>query len=418
MTPSNHDSGVDYFVMAKKQRIEWLPYAYLALLTAATAYVFYGATPSPADDHFLYQAFIESLAAGKLDLTIPGFHGTDMFGLVIFWITNSPLAQIYGLMIPALLLPLMGFLAGRALFKSTMHGILLASIVTMMPFISFVLLRGWTGPGYWFWMLLTVWLAAKKSPFTGIPWALAILTKPFAIILLPLIIVQMIDIKQQWWKHPFKWLKEVQKARSFFWIPVVTALVIVDVYLVAQYLQAERIFVGAHADMTASSIIQSPLRIVLNLAHSLQIIFSVHNYYYPVPALTGPGNLMHTSPVIIFLGLFGAFAWKNYWKNIRMPLALAGGAALGIVMNALLDHMDHFYMEASVFLMTLAALPVLMKHRIWIPIALATLHFQWFYFYLQNREGYGLGWRFFLIPALVDVCFGLWIALNRRKVSP
>ena len=42
------------------------------------------------------------------------------------------------------------------------------------------------------------------------------------------------------------------------------------------------------------------------------------------------------------------------------------------------------------------------------PIALATLHFQWIYFFLQYKTGFGLDWWFFATPLLVDICFAAW----------
>jgi hypothetical protein len=269
------------------------------------------------------------------------------------------------------------------------YGLTLATIIAMMPFISFVSMRGWTGPAYWGLMLLTIYLATKKTPFAGIPWALAMLTKPFAIILAPLLFVVAPQKGTAWKKYGWAML----------------GIGIVAAYFLLQLFQAGRIFVGTHTDLTATSTIQGPVRILLNLAHSLQILFSVHNYYFPDPSLTGPGNMMHVTPILIFLGLFGLLGMRELYPQKWMATALLGGAIFGILMNALLDHMDHFYMEASVLLLILASLPILKRFPVWIPIALATLHFQWFYFYLQYRPGFHLGLWFFTIPVLVDICF-------------
>ncbi len=378
-----------------------IAWAYVSLLMILIAITFLMATPGPNDDHYLYQKFIESLAAGKIDLTIAGFHGTDIFGLVAYIFTRSPLSQIYGLMLPAIALPMLGFLTGRALFRDLFSGIALATILAMMPFISFVCLRGWTGPGYWFWMLLTIFLAARKSNWTGLPWAFAILTKPFAIVLLPVILV-LYGVTGGILRNQKPETRNLLRS-------IITATLLVLAYFTLEYLQLGRLVIGAHEDLSPGGTIQGPIRILMNLAHSLQILFSVHNYYFPTPSLTGPGNLMHTSPVLIFLGLFGIFSPRNYWKDLRLPIALLLGAAGGIAMNALLDHMDHFYMEASIFLLILAALPVLKKHPLWIPITFATLHFQWLYFYLQFRTGFALGHEFFVMPAVIDLCFAVWI---------
>lgn len=374
----------------------WFYIAALALLLGISLW---SAVPSPQDDFGLYQSFIERLAGGRLDLSIPGFHGSDLFGFAFYLFTRSPIAEIRGLLTAAVLLPFAGFLAGRAIFRDDWHGIALASIVTLMPFLSFVALRGWTGPGYWLLMLLTIWSGTtKRGWLTGILFALAILTKPFAIALLPLLLVVNPSRGGIW------------KTSSAFFI----ALGIVAVYLCIQYGQAGRIFVGAHTDVTGASTVQGPLRIFLNGAHAFQILFSIHNYYFPNPSLTGPGNMMHTTPVLVFLGLFAMLAPEAAKSDRRLMRSLFLGAMMGLGMNALLDHMDHFYMEASILLFILASLPMLRRYPLWIPIALLTLHFQWFYFFLQYRPGFTLDWRFFLVPGFVDLAFVGGCILKRR----
>ena len=403
-------------------RQDFLAQAYVVVLMIVTAISLFSATPRPLDDHFLYQQFVESLARGDLDLTIPGFHGSDLFAVPLYWMTHSPLAQITALMIVACFIPLVAFLAGRSIFRSIPAGVLLASILTMMPFISFVALRGWTGPGYFLLMLLTLWFGSRGSLWTGVVFGLAILTKPFAIGLLPLLLV----------------IAQKSASLCLRYRRLIIAPILVLLYLAMQYIQAGRIFVGTHSEVSSIGIWQGPQRIFLNLAHALQILFSVHNYYYPDPGLTGPGNMMHTTPILIFLGLWGVFSPKEFFdeghwtseighrsadspkSEVRtpksVPLALLSGAVLIFFMNALLDHMDHFYMEAGVLLLILAAIPVLMKYPLWVPIVLATLHFQWFYFYLQFQEIFHLTPVFFLVPATVDIFFLIWCLVSLSTI--
>lgn len=386
--------------MTRRALLVW---SYVLALCAAIAVPLLRATPEPNDDFGLYQAFAETLAKGRLDLTIPGFHGSDIFAVPVLWLTGSPIAQIHTLTLWAIILPLLGYLAGKAVFRSEQSGVFLATILAFTCFVTTVGLRGWTGPAYWGLMLLSIIFSRRGSWLTGIVWGLAILTKPFAIILLPLLLVL--------WP-------EKKGPRSRFLGPgsfIVLGISIVITYLLLQYLQAGRIFVGAHADTAAAAAIQGPARIFLNLVHALQILFSVHNYYYPDPALTGPGNMMHTSPVLVMLGLFALFAPKELFPDRRMAPALLWGAIAGILMNALLDHMDHFYMEASILLFLLAALPALARFPLWIPIALATLHFQLFYFFLQYHSGFALDWTFFLPAVIADGALIAWCAVRWRE---
>ena len=143
----------------------------------------------------------------------------------------------------------------------------------------------------------------------------------------------------------------------------------------------------------------------LNAAHSIQILFSVHNYYFIDPAKTGHGNMLHTSPLLVMLGIFALIAHKEYFKNAWFALSLFLGFAIGIGLNIALDHMDDFYMQTGVYFIMFAALPVLKKYPLWIPLVLATLQFQWLYFYLQFGKVFALGPSFFVVPVLVDIAF-------------
>lgn len=376
----------------------WL---YVLALTAALGVSFAYATARPMDDHFSYQLFIETLASGRLDLSIAGFHGTDFLATPWYLLTRSPIAQIEFLIFCALLLPTVAFLAGRSVFKSTWYGCVLATIVAMMPFIAFAGLRGWTGPGNLLLILLTILLASEgRLVPAGIAFGLAMLARPFAIGLLPLLLILPMRPIPSW-------------KRSL--APAV-GLLLVLLYVTLQYAQVGRLIVGSHDTLSLGNVFQGPLRIVLNAAHALQILFSVHNYYFPDPALTGPGNMMHTTPILIMLGLFALIAPRQFFPSKKLPAALALGSLIALGLNLPLDHMDHYYMETGIFFLILASLPVLQRYQLWIPVALATLHFQWFYFFLQYRGVFALDWRFFAVPAVVDLFLLLWCAVRWREV--
>lgn len=371
----------------------FLPWVVVTAVTAAMGAAFLSATASPMDDFASYQAFIVALAHGRLDFAIPGFHGSDFLAVPVYLLTRSPVAQIQFQILCALLLPAAAYLAGRSLYRSAWHGYVLLGSIAMMPFVGFVGLRGWTGPANMLLLLLTVWLAAaRRSSAAGVAWGFAMLTKPFGAGLFPLLIA-LAPREGKWY-------------RRFRALLIGAAMVLA--YVLVEYLQAGRIHVGVHEGLTPGTAFQGPLRVVLNAAHALQILFSVHNYFFPDPCLTGPGNMMHTTPLLIFLGLFGLFDSRRYFAGRALPLALFSGALIAIGLNVPLDHMDHVYMEAGILLLILAALPVLKRHPVWLPLVLATLHFQWFYFFLQHREVFALRWGFFTVPLVVDGIFAIW----------
>jgi len=371
----------------------------LGVVLLAIVWTFVHSTPLPLDDHFLYQAFIEKLAVGRIDLTIPGFHGSDILAVPFYWVTGSSVAQIYFQIFCAVLLPVLAYLAAESIYKDAWLATVFAMVIALMPFLSFVALRGWTGPAFHCLLFATIIAAMHRSRFTGVLFALAILTKPFALALLPLLICNAPPRRGKWKRYT----------------DVYIAFGLVAIYLIVQLTQAGEIIVGAHQGLNQSNVWQGPSRVFLNAAHALQIIFSVHNYYFPDPSLTGAGNMMHTTPVLIFLGLWGLLQ-KQYINNEKIRCALMNGVIIGLGLNMLLDRMDHFYMEAGLLMVILAALPVLKSHKIWIPIVLATLHFQWLYFYLQFGEAFQLDFAFFSVPVVIDMFFLAWCAIHSNDV--
>lgn len=381
-------------------RSTWMAWIYVGGLVGVMAFGVFSATPFPQDDHFYYQKFVESLARGRLDLSIPGFHGSDIVAVPWYLLSRSQIAQIDVLRAWAVVLPLLAFLVGNAVFRDVRSGVLCASLIALMPFVSFVALRGWTGPAYWGIMLLSIAVAASGSLWVIVPFSLAILTKPFAIALAPLL-----------------WVLLCRRRRPAACAAALCGVVLLcAAYVVIQYFQAGRVFVGTHADVGIRETFHLGKRFFLNGAHALQILFSVHNYYFPDPAKTGPGNLLHTSPVLIFLGFYALGRAREFFRDRRLPLALGLGAAVGFGLNMLLDHMDHFYMEAGVLLLLLAALPILRAQWLWAGLALMTLHFQWFYFFLQHGSGFHLSWRFFVVPLYVDAAFLLFCCSRWRQI--
>ncbi|MBU2213311.1 DUF2029 domain-containing protein [Patescibacteria group bacterium] len=336
---------------------------------------------------------MEKLASGEFDFSIPGFHGSNVFALPWYWITSSEFAAIEIQLFFALILPLCAYLAGKALFDSKWHGLMLAGIITMMPFVSVISKIGYTSSGLFVLMLLTIYGVCRGRWWAGVTFGLAILTKPFALALLPLL----------WIKRPTegKKLLRYQALLVGISIPVL--------YVIVQYLQVGHVIVGVHPELNESTVWQGPMKVLMNLAYALQVLFSVHNYHYPNPGGTGHENLLHTTPILMFLGLFAFLAPSKFFPDRKLFFPLFIGAAIGFGMNAIVATMNEYYMQAGMLLVILAALPVLKKYPLWIPFVLATLHFQWFYFYLAFSERLQLGLLFCAAPVVVDLIFLVWI---------
>ncbi|MFA6039793.1 MAG: hypothetical protein WCV62_02260 [Candidatus Peribacteraceae bacterium] len=383
-----------------------LPWLLPVTLTVAVFFSFLFTVPRPHQEFYSMQAFIESLARGRLDFSILGFHGADFLAVPWYLLTRSPFTAIEVQIFTALFLPLAAFAAGRAIYKQTWHGLMLAAIISLMPFVTYAGLRGWTEPTHMLLLLLTITFAARgKLTAAGLMWGLALLTKPFALGLVPLL-----------FHYRSKEGGFLVRNRAFL-----VAGEMVVMYLLLQFLQARYLLMGMAPGTISTVLTEGLMRMPANGMHALQILFSVHNYYFPDPALTGAGNLMHTTPLLVFLGLFGLLAQRQYYATPALGHALLWGILIAIGLNVPLDHMDHIYMEAGILLFVIAALPVLRSFPLWIPLVLATLHFQWFYFYLQYRTVYALQPGFFLVPALVDgiaIGWGVWAFWRSFKHRP
>lgn len=350
-------------------------------------------------DYAFYQEFTEKLAHGVIDLSIPGFHGADVLGVFFYIVTQSSTSHFLFQMICGLLVPLAGYLAGYGLYKNKLHGMLLACILTLMPYSVFSYITGYTQTSNILLFLLAIYGATKHARWTGIVWALAILTKPFAIIALPIVLA-------------YRPRNEAFLKRN---LQIGIGLMLCALYVLVQYIQMGGIHVGVHGGTESLVIWHGARKIIGNAAWGLQALFSIHNYYYADPAITGHWNLLHTTPVLIFLGLFALLSPRTYCTNTQLHRALVLSAVFGFVLNSVVS-MDNYYMQFLNLILICAALPVIQKHMAWLVFVLLSLHYQWFYFYLEFHERAPMQWYAFMPILFFDVIAVLWCMLNVKKL--
>ena len=382
--------------------VRYIP-LHVVILSIAVIISLSSATIQPLDDHVHYQRFIETLARGTVDLSIPGFHGSSFLALPIYLLTQSPLTNIYFQILCAALLVPMSYLAISTLLRDKVSGLIFAYIMAMSPFFFFLAFRGFTFASFTLLVFCAIFLHAKRSRFVWIPLGISFITKPFSIALAPLLLLWPVCTgKKLQWKSP--------------WVQLGLALLVPAIYIVAEYMQIGRIIVGAHSNIDQVSVFTSG-RVFLNMAHGLQMLLSVHNYYFPDPALTGPGNLVHSSPVLMFLGMFTLLYPKLFWNNMRFVWGLRFSVGIAFMLAAMLDHMDHFYMEMTVILLVIASIAALRKFPLLIALVLATMHFQWLYAYLNFREVFSVTNMFFTVPIVVDILFLVWCLCEWSRVK-
>ncbi len=388
--------------MSLLRRLFASPAFHITILTIVVAIVFARSHIVPMDDDFNYQRFIETLAAGRVDFSIPGFHGASFLALPIYLLTRTAHANIWFQILCAIALVPAAYGAALALLRDRFQAILFAYAMALMPFYFFVALRGFTFPSFTLAVLLALMLRARGSRWAWVPLGISFLIKPFSVALAPLFL---------WWQP-----EGDQADRRKGSMQLGLALIFPLLYVAAEYLQIGRIIVGAHPTIDQTNVFQW-WKFPLNAAYGFQMLFSIHNYYFPNPAATGPGNLVHASPLLLLLGTFGLLYAKKFWGDRRLAYALGASVILAYELAASLDHMDHFYMETAVLLLALAGIPVLARYLRLLPFVLFSFHFQFLYLYLGYRGVFFGDMSLFLVPVIVDVLCAVawWIIVSRRE---
>lgn len=379
-------------------------YKYEVLLLLLTAVSFLGTSgmthaASRSSDYVYYQTFTEKLAGGEVDLSIPGFHGADFIGVLLYLITGASNSHILFQLICGLLIPFAAYKTANALFQDKRYGLLFAAITALMPYMSYAFVTGYTQAANMFFFLLTLWGAVQNRWWTGLTWAIAITTKPFALIALPFLLF-------------FAPRKKPLLSR---YKHLLIGLGIPAIYVLVQILQTGGVHVGVHGGTDSLVLWDGPVKLLGNAAWGLQTLFSVHNYYYDNPAITGHWNLLHTTPVLIFLGLYTLLNPREYFHDLTKHRTLLSAFLFGFVLNAIVS-MDNFYMQFMVLMLILSSLPVLIKQPLWIPLVLATLHYQWFYFWLDFQDAAQLEITAFAVPLALDTLGIAWCLLHAKTV--
>jgi hypothetical protein len=327
------------------------------------------------DDGFLYQKFAEILVKEhRLDMSIPGFHGPSLFAALIYWLTGSSYSINYFEIIAALLTIIFIYLASKEIFQSQLAGIMASYLYVLTPLHYFTAFRGFIWASFLFFIVLTLYLLYKKPQLSFLALGLALITKPFAICLLPFFIYK-------------------RKVKQFL-----LALIFPAVYLAVQFSQIGRILIGAHQDLTAGQLFD-PSRFIPNLFYAFQNYFSIHNYS-PLQPLHFM-DMIHLSPFISFLALLAIFYPRKYFYDLKLYYTLIVFAFFSLLIPASFHHLDMYYLTTfNLALILLALLPLVEYEKIW-PVVVVSFAFQFFYTYLSYREAFWESPIIFLIPLII-----------------
>ena len=162
-------------------------------------------------------------------------------------------------------------------------------------------------------------------------------------------------------------------------------LAIPVIYVVVQYLQIGRIWIGVHRNLSASTVF-SLTRFPIEVMHTISFIFSVHDYNPINPAYVG--RLFHVTPIVTFFAIANLLYPKLHFKSKAMFFGIAFSAFMAFTLPALVvvgGTADPFSLEPLALFFIIVSSITFAKYRryFWLVIVLSS--FQFFYCYLWGR---------------------------------
>jgi len=327
------------------------------------------------DDGGSYQAFAEKIVKeGKIDFSIPGFHGGDFLVVIFYFFTHSPFAVYFIDILAALFIAPLIYLVAKEIYRRRMWAIMVAYISVLMPFQCFNSLRGGHITLHLFFVLLALYLLFKNKKYSWLVLGISYTIYPFSIAVFPF----------------YFYKRQIRQLFLSFIIPLV--------YLVAQWLQIGKIMMGQHADLAAGGLF-SLKRSFPNIIYGIQNYFSVHNFS-PYNRLYQM-DMVHLSPLITVLAVIGIFYFSRYFFEKKLFYTLVSFAAIAFLLPISFYRMDPFYFWLFNLALIFLALPVLEKFQRLIPLIVFTFAYQFFYFFLSYGRLFNWPYIVFIIPLAV-----------------
>lgn len=368
------------------------PRIHLLFLMSLLLAVFSFWQPQQMDDGGNYQAFAEKIVnQGKIDFSIPGFHGGDFITVIVYLITHSHFSVYLVDILAALLIIPFIYLVVKQIYQQEFLAIIAAYLSVLMPFQFFNALRGGHVTLHLFFVLLALYLLFKNKKYSWIILGISYTIYPFSIVLIPFYIYK----------------KQIKQLFLSFIIPAF--------YLAAQFLQIGRIVMGQHANLSPFELFNSE-RFILNIVYGIQNYFSVHNFspFNPLYSM----DMVHVSPLITLLAVMGIFYSSRYFSDKKIFYTLCAFAALAYLLPASFYRMDTLYFWMFNFALILLALPVIREYQRLIPIIVFTSSYQFFYFYLGYQQLFSRPDIIFFIPyVLLLVSFYYIYNLEFKKIN-
>src|SRR3989344_1148835 len=296
---------------------------------------FWLARPELADDGYHYEGFGESLARGVVDFkSLYGFMGLSILSVPFFWLTGSNLSIVYTSMFLVLLsLPLV-YLTARDLYGSQRAGLSGLIIFLLTPYPYTTLMRGFQEGALLFFILLIIYASINRKKWTPLVWVFGGIVKPFALVLWSLFGWEF------WDKKKIKWL--------------LAGVALGLIYLATSYFQ-----VGHLINNAAINSYQGEF----NTGNPPPLVESF-TIGWKGPLRVGANLLLAFRKIMVspFLGLAGLYVlWKQRDFKYRYHFWLAIG--LNFLLLSMMTFSFSKYLLPATTLISLAAIPFIMKHR-------------------------------------------------------
>ncbi len=346
--------------------------------------------PTPMDDGGNYQAFIEKLVdQGKIDFSIPGFHGGDFIAAIIYFITHFHYATYLVDILAALLIAPLIYLVVKKIYGYESWAVCAAYLSALMPFQTFNALRGGHITLHLFFALWALYLLLKNKNYNWLILGISYTIYPFSIVLVPFYIYK----------------KQLKQLFLSFIIPVI--------YLTGQWLQIGKIMMGQHANLAAGQLF-SLKRFIPNIVYGLQNYLSIHNFspYNPLYKM----DMIHLSPLITVLTIIGIFYFSRYFAERKLFYTLTAFAILAFLLPVSFYRIDMFYFWMFNLSLIFLVLPVLAKYQRFIPFIIFTFSYQFFYFSLSYGRLFIWPYIVYIIPAAIFV-IGLFYTIKSGSYS-
>lgn len=361
----------------KPKEIILKPKSHLIFLILLLIVCFCFWRPQQMDDGISFQRFAEVLVQqGRVDFSIPGFHGTDFLVALVYLITGSQFAVYLVDMLAALFLVPLIYLVVKEIYKKEWWGVIASYLYVLMPFEVFNALRGGHQTLHFVLSFWALYLLFKNKKYNWLVLGLAHITRPFSVLLLPFYIYK-------------------KRIKDF-----ILSLILPVGYIVWQYSQIGKIMMGQHPGLTVEQFF-SIKRFFVNVVYGLQNYFSIHNFS-PVNNLYLM-DMVHLSPLIFVAAVVGIFYAKKYFIERRMFWTLCSFAAISFLLPCLFYHLDMWYLGIFNLALIFLALPVLDQGRKLWPVIIFTFSYQFFYFFLSYGKLFVWPLIVFIIPLVIFI---------------